>query len=54
MIDIPSQNLILEHLGTTRTWWRTDTGEVFKAKIEIKLVGKQAASIRTNRTRARL
>ena len=25
------------HLGTTKTWWRTDTGEIFKAKIEIKV-----------------
>ena len=38
MIDIPSQDLNFgSHLGTTKTWWRTDTGEVFKAKIEIKV-----------------
>jgi len=37
MIDIPSQNFdFSDHLGTTKTWWRTDTGEIFKAKIEIK------------------
>ena len=36
MIDIPSQNFdFSSHLGTTKTWWRTDTGEIFKAKIEI-------------------
>ena len=38
MIDIPSQNFdFTDHLGTTKTWWRTDTGEIFKAKIEIKV-----------------
>jgi hypothetical protein len=38
MIDIPSQGFDFgDHLGTTKTWWRTDTGEVFKAKIEIKV-----------------
>ena len=38
MIDIPSQNFdFSSHLGTTKTWWRTDTGEIFKAKIEIKI-----------------
>ena len=38
MIDIPSQSFQFgNHLGTTKTWWRTDTGEVFKAKIEIKV-----------------
>ncbi len=38
MIDIPSQNFdFSDHLGTTKTWWRTDTGEIFKAKIEIKV-----------------
>jgi len=38
MIDIPSQGFDFgNHLGTTKTWWRTDTGEVFKAKIEIKV-----------------
>lgn len=36
LIDIPSQNFSFgEHLGTTRTWWRTDTGQILKAKIEI-------------------
>jgi len=38
MIDIPSQNFNFgTHLGTTKTWWRTDTGEILKAKIEIKI-----------------
>ena len=38
MIDIPSQNFdFSSHLGTTKTWWRTDTGDIFKAKIEIKI-----------------
>jgi len=37
MIDIPSQDFEFgNHLGSTKTWWRTDTGEAFKAKIEIK------------------
>ena len=36
IIDIPSQNFSFgQHLGTTRTWWRTDTGQIIKAKIEI-------------------
>ena len=36
IIDIPSQSFSFgEHLGTTRTWWRTDTGQIIKAKIEI-------------------
>jgi len=36
IIDIPSQQFSFgEHLGTTRTWWRTDTGQIIKAKIEI-------------------
>ena len=38
MIDIPSQGFDFgNHLGSTKTWWRTDTGEIFKAKIEIKV-----------------
>ena len=37
MIDIPGQDFRFgDHLGSTKTWWRTDTGEVLKAKIEIK------------------
>ena len=37
IIDIPSQDFkCSNHLGSTKTWWRNDTGEVFKAKIEIK------------------
>lgn len=37
MIDIPGQDFKFgSHLGTTKTWWRTDTGEIIKAKIEIK------------------
>ena len=36
LIDIPSQDFSFgDHLGTTKTWWRTDTGEILKAKIEI-------------------
>jgi len=36
IVDIPSQQFSFgEHLGTTRTWWRTDTGQIIKAKIEI-------------------
>lgn len=36
MIDIPSQDFQFgEHLGLTKTWWRTDTGEILKSKIEI-------------------
>ena len=37
MIDIPSQDFKFgNHLGSTKTWWKTDTGEIFKYKIEIK------------------
>ena len=37
MIDIPSQDFKFNtHLGTTKTWWHTTTGEIIKAKIEIK------------------
>lgn len=37
MIDIPSQSFNFgKHLGTTKIWWRTETGEILKAKIEIK------------------
>ncbi len=36
LIDIPGQDFKFgDHLGTTRTWWRTDTGEILKSKIEI-------------------
>jgi hypothetical protein len=36
IIDIPNQGFPFgNHLGTTKTWWRTDTGEILKAKIEI-------------------
>ena len=36
MIDIPSQSFNYgQQLGSTATWWRTDTGEILKAKIEI-------------------
>ena len=36
MIDIPNQGFQFgTHLGRTKTWWRTDTGEILKAKIEI-------------------
>ncbi len=36
LIDIPGQDFQFgDHLGTTRTWWRTDTGEILKSKIEI-------------------
>ena len=38
MIDIPGQDFkFSDHLGSTKTWWRTDTGEILKAKIEIKV-----------------
>jgi hypothetical protein len=37
MIDIPSQGFNFNsHLGTTKTWWNTTTGEIIKSKIEIK------------------
>ena len=36
MIDIPSQDFNFgEHLGSTRNWWVTSTGEILKSKIEI-------------------
>lgn len=36
MIDIPSQGFKMgTHLGTTKTWRNNDTGQIFKAKIEI-------------------
>ena len=38
MVDIPSQSFNFgSHLGTTKTWWKKHSGEVFKAKIEIKV-----------------
>ncbi len=37
MIDIPSQDFNFgSHLGTTKMWWHTGTGEILKSKIEIK------------------
>ena len=37
MIDIPSQDFNFgTHLGTTKIWWNTTTGEIIKSKIEIK------------------
>ena len=37
MIDIPSQNFNFgSHLGTTKIWWTTTTGEIIKSKVEIK------------------
>jgi hypothetical protein len=37
MIDIPSQGFNFgKHLGTTKTWWLTNSGEILKAKIEIQ------------------
>jgi len=36
LVDIPSQDFKFgDHLGTTRIWWLTDTGEILKSKIEI-------------------
>jgi len=36
LVDIPSQDFKFgDHLGTTRIWWRTETGEILKSKIEI-------------------
>jgi len=36
IIDIPSQTFNYgSQLGDTSTWWRTDTGEILRAKIEI-------------------
>tara|TARA_R110002020_G_scaffold44161_5_gene127583 strand:+ start:1750 stop:2289 length:540 start_codon:yes stop_codon:yes gene_type:complete len=36
MIDIPSQHFAFgKHIGTTKTWTLSKTGEIFKAKIEI-------------------
>ena len=36
IIDIPSAGFQYgQQLGSTATYWRTDTGEILKAKIEI-------------------
>ena len=36
LVDIPSQDFKFgDHLGTTRIWWKTETGEILKSKIEI-------------------
>jgi hypothetical protein len=36
MIDIPNQHFAFgKHIGTTKTWTLSKTGEIFKAKIEI-------------------
>ncbi len=36
ILDIPSAGFQYgQQLGSTSTWWKTDTGEILKAKIEI-------------------